>query len=698
MHSKLPAKVLAMSLSWALAGSPLLASAAEPAASPGGAAANIASAGILKSGVYLQNLDKSVRPQDDFYRHINGGWLAATQIPADRSNYGAFTKLQEDAEHDLRDILEEAAKSKAAAGSDAQKVGDYYASFLDEATVEARGLKPLSAELSRIDALKTPQDIAGYIGHAQRLFVAQPFAYYVAVDEKNSSQYVSTLTQTGLGMPDRDYYLSKDDARLKSIREKYEPYVRDLLALADTPDAAGAAKKIYAIESRIAQAHWTRVQNRDAEKTYNRYDRAALGKLMPSFDWDAFLRGAQIPSDKVPAMVVTQPSYFQALDRLFAEVPVADWRVYFRYKLLNTYAPDLPARFVQRQFEFNDRTVSGIEELKPRWKRGVDTIEGAVGDLVGKMYVERHFKPEQKQRIDALVKNLLAAFDSGIDQLEWMTPDTKRKAHEKLALFTTKIGYPDKWRDWSKLQIRRDDLVGNEMRAAAVVFERGVSKLGGPIDRTEWLMTPQTVNAYYNPPTNEIVFPAAMLQPPFFDVTVDDATNYGAIGAVIGHEISHGFDDQGRRYDGHGNLHDWWAPADNDEFTRRAKAFGAQYDASSPLPGTHVNGDLTMGENIADLAGVAMAYRAYKLSLKGKQAPVIDGYTGDQRFFTGWAQGWARKYRDDELRRRLLTDPHSPSEYRTNIIVANLPEFYRAFDVKPGDKMYRAPAQRVKIW
>jgi putative endopeptidase len=689
------AKPLITLFSCALVCSPFLASAAQTAAAPG--RGGVAGQGILKSGVYLQNLDKSVRPQDDFYRHINGGWLAATQIPPDRSNYGTFTKLQEDAERDLRDILEEASRSKAAAGSDAQKVGDYYASFLDEATVEARGLKPLSEELARIDALETRQDLAGYVGRAQRLFVAQPFAYFVAVDEKNSTQYVSTVTQTGLGMPDRDYYLS-DDARLKGIREKYQPYVRDLLALANTPDPEGAAKKIYAIESRIAAAHWTRVQNRDAEKTYNRYDRAALAKLMPAFDWDAFLRGAQIPRDKVPAVIVTQPSYFEALDKLFAEVPVADWRVYYRYKLLNTYAPDLPAKFVQRQFEFNDRTVSGIEELKPRWKRGVDTIEGAVGDLVGKLYVERHFKAEQKQRIDALVKNLLAAFDSGIDELEWMTPDTRRKAHEKLALFTTKIGYPDKWRDWSKLEIRRDDLVGNEMRAAAVLFERGVNKLGGPIDRTEWLMTPQTINAYYNPPMNEIVFPAAMLQPPFFDVTVDDAMNYGAIGAVIGHEISHGFDDQGRRYDGHGNLHDWWAPSDNEEFNRRAKAFGAQYEASSPLPGTHVNGELTMGENIADLAGVAMAYRAYKLSLKGRQAPVIDGYTGDQRFFIGWAQGWARKYREDELRRRLLTDPHSPSEYRTNIIVSNLPEFHAAFDVKPGDKMYRAPAERVKIW
>jgi putative endopeptidase len=654
-------------------------------------------AGILKSGVYTQNVDKSVRPQDDFYQHVNGGWLAATQIPPDRSNYGTFMLLQEGAERDLRDILEAAARSHAAPGTDAQKVGDYYASFLDEATIEARGLKPLSAELARIDALKSKQEVAAYVGRAQRLFVAQPFAFFVAVDEKHSSEYVVNVTQTGLGMPDRDYYLS-DDAKLKGVREKYQPYVRDLLALADTPDPASAAQKIYAIESRIAAAHWTRVQNRDAEKTYNRYDRAALAKLMPAFDWDAFLRGAEVPAEKVKAVIVTQPSYFEALDKIFAEVPVADWRVYFRYKLLNTYAPDLPAKFVQRQFEFNDRTVSGIEELKPRWKRGVDTIEGGIGDLVGKMYVERRFSADAKQRLTALVGNLKAAYARGIDDLPWMTAATKRKAHDKLALFTTKIGYPDKWRDWSKLEIRRDDLIGNEIRAASVVFDRGLAKLGGPIDRSEWFMTPQTVNAYYSPPTNEIVFPAAILQPPFFDVTVDDAVNYGAIGGVIGHEVSHGFDDQGRRYDGTGNLNDWWAPADNEEFMKRAKAFGAQYDALSPLPGTHVNGELTMGENIADLAGLAMAYRAYKLSLQGKEAPVIDGYTGDQRFFIGWAQGWARKYREDELRRRLLTDSHSPSEYRTNVIVSNLPEFYSAFNVQPGDKMYRAPAQRVKIW
>jgi putative endopeptidase len=659
--------------------------------------ASTQTAGILQSGVYLQNFNRGVRPQDDFYRHVNGQWLDTTTIPADRSNYGAFSLLEDGAERNLHAILEEAAAAQGSFGTDVQKIGDFYASFMDESQIEARGLTPLKAELDRIGALGSTKDVAAHIGRSQRLFVSHPFVYFVAIDEKDSTQYIGTIYQTGLGMPDRDYYLS-DEPRLAGVRDKYRVYIKDLLAAAGAPDAAAAADRIYALEAELAKAHWTRVQNRDAEKTYNRYDRAALQKLTPSFDWDAFFAAAHVPAQKAQALNVTQPSYFEALDKIFAKTPVEDWRAYFRFKLINAYAPDLPAKFAQLHFEFNQGVVSGIQEMKPRWKRAVDTVEGAVGDLVGKVYVERHFSKDAKRRMDALVANLKSAYGEGIDDLEWMTPATKQKAHAKLQLFTTKIGYPDKWRDWSQLEVKRDDLIGNEMRAAAVVFDRGVAKLGGPIDKTEWLMTPQTVNAYYYPPANEIVFPAAILQPPFFNVAADDAVNYGAIGAVIGHEISHGFDDQGRRYDGAGNLNDWWAPADNEEFNRRAKQLGAQYSALSPIPGMNVNAELTMGENIADVAGLAMAYRAYKLSLKGRQAPVIDGFSGDQRFFIGWAQGWARKYREDELRKRLLTDPHSPSEYRTNAVVVNLPEFHEAFGVKPGDKMYRAPAERVRIW
>jgi len=652
----------------------------------------------LQSGVLQQNFDKAVRPQDDFYRYVNGQWLMTTAIPSDRSNYGAFALLEEGAEKNLREILEEAStRANLVAGSDQQKLGDFYASFMDEASIEARGLQPLAQEFGRIDALKSVADVVRYIGHAQRIGVPQPFAFYVAIDERNSTQYLGTVAQTGLGMPDRDYYLS-DDARLKGVREKYRAYVRDLLTAANTPDAAAAAEKIVSLETRLATAQWTRVQNRDAEKTYNRHDRTELAQLTPGLDWSAFFDGAGVPAAKVAAINVTQPSYFAALAQAFAAVPVADWRTYLRYKVLNAYASDLPARFVKLNFDFNQGVISGIEQNKPRWKRGVDTVEGGVGELAGKAYVERYFSADAKRRMDALVENLKAAYSQGIDQLEWMSPATRAKAHAKLAQFSTKIGYPSKWRDYAALQVKRDDLIGNEMRAADVAFDRNVRKLGGPIDKTEWLMTPQTVNAYYNPPANEIVFPAAILQPPFFNVQADDAVNYGGIGAVIGHEMSHGFDDQGRRYDGAGNLNDWWAAQDNDEFSRRAKALGAQYDALSPFAGLHVNGELTMGENIADLGGVAMAYRAYKLSLNGKESPVIDGLTGDQRFFIGWAQVWARKYRDDELKKRLLTDPHSPSEYRANNILSNMPQFYAAFGVKPGDKMYRAAAEQVRIW
>lgn len=654
-------------------------------------------ASALGSGVLTQNFDPAVRPQDDFYRYVNGRWLATVEIPADKSNYGAFTMLQDGAESNLHELLQAASDTRGTAGSDDQKVGDFYASFMDESQIEARGLAPLGGEFARIDAIASAADVARYMGHSQRIGVSQPFAFFVSIDDRDSSQYLGTLFQTGLSMPDRDYYLS-DDARQKGVREKYVVYVRDLLAAADTPDAAGAAQRIVAIETRLAKAQWTRVENRDAEKTYNKYDLKALGALLPAVDWNAFFAGAQIPLAKVGSVNLTQPSFFSALNQVLTDVPVADWRAYFRFKLLHGYASDLPARFVQLNFDFSQRTVSGIQEIRPRWKRGVDTVENAIGDLAGKMYVERHFSPAAKQRVEQLVGNLKAAYARGIDDLEWMSPATKARAHAKLDKFNTKIGYPTRWRDWSALEVRREDLIGNEMRAAAVAFDRDVRKLGGPIDRTEWSMTPQTVNAYYSQGRNEIVFPAAILQPPFFNPAADDAVNYGGIGAVIGHEISHGFDDQGRRYDGTGTLNDWWAAEDNAEFTRRAKALGAQYAAFSPVPGMNVNADLTMGENIADLAGLAMAYRAYQLSLGGKPAPVIDALTGEQRFFMGWAQVWARKYREDELRRRLLIDPHSPSEYRANAILSNMAPFYAAFDVKAGDRMYRAPPQRVRIW
>ena len=649
----------------------------------------------LGSGVTLANMDQSARPQDDFYQYVNGGWLKKTEIPADRSNYGTFSILEDRAEDSLREILEEAAQANTPRGSDAQKIGDFYASFMDTAGVEKAGITPLAGELEQINAIKTPRDLARYIGHNQRIGVYAPFAFYVNIDEKNSSAYVSYVFQSGLGLPDRDYYLL-DEPRFKTIRDKYRDYARDLYKAIGKDNAQAAAATSYTLEERLAKAQWTRVQNRDAEKTYNRYSLAAAAQLMPNFDWAAFLEGAQ--ATQADTLIIQQPSYFEALNVAIKDVPIVQWQDYFRMRLLNAYAPELPEVFAQLIFNFAGKTLSGTPEQKPRWRRGVQAVEMSIGELAGKVYVERHFSNEAKQRMDRLVGNLRAAYARGIDGLEWMTPQTKRKAHEKLDLFAQKIGFPDKWKDWSALEVRRDDLVGNVMRAAAVDQDRQVARLGGPIDKTEWLMTPQTVNAYYNPPANEIVFPAAILQPPFFDVSADDAINYGAIGAVIGHEISHGFDDQGRKYDGHGNLTDWWTDTDNDEFHRRAQALVKQYSAEEPFPGMHVNGELTLGENIADVSGLAIAYQAYKISLNGRQGPVIDGFTADQRFYIGWAQGWARKYREEEARKRLLTDPHSPGEYRTNVVVSNQAAFYGAFGLKPGDKLYRPPAERVKIW
>lgn len=649
----------------------------------------------LDSGLLLDHFDRNVRPQDDFYRFVNGKWLATTEIPADKSNYGMFTMLDDKSEANLRVIIEEAASANAGVGGDTQKVGDFYASFMDETAVEAKGMQPLADELARIAAVRTPRDLSTAVGRMQKIGVGQPFAYYIGIDEKNSSTYISYLYQNGLSMPDRDYYLT-DDEKMKAAREAHRAYVRDLLAAAGEKEAQAMADRVIAIEARLAKAQWTRTQNRDATKTYNKYTIAQLQKDMPGIDWRAFLAGAA--TAKVDEIVLTQPSFFEEMSAAFNEVPLAQWREYLRYQLLDTYAPYLSARFVKLHFDFHSGHLSGIAEMKPRWKRGVEVVENTIGQVVGKVYVERHFSPQAKERVGELVGNLKRAYSEGIDQLEWMSAQTKAQAHSKLAKFTAKIGYPDKWEDWSKLEVRRDDLVGNILRALAVDHERDVAKLGGPVDRTEWLMTPQTVNAYYYPPANEIVFPAAILQPPFFNVEADDAVNYGAIGAVIGHEISHGYDDQGRHYDGEGNLNNWWTESDDQEFRARSGKLVKQFGGYSPLPNQFLNGELTLGENIADLAGVAMAYRAYQLSLKGKKARVIDGFTGDQRFFIGYAQVWARKYREDEMRKRLLTDVHSPSEFRVNGIVANQPAFYQAFDLKPNDKLYIDPKERVRIW
>ena len=649
----------------------------------------------LISGLDLSGFDRNVRPQDDLYRFVGGGWLARTEIPADRSNYGSFIILDDQAQEEVRNLIVAASQQpNRAPGSDAQKAGDYYLSYMNTDRVESLGLTPLKAELARIDAIATPRDVARYIGHSQRLGVGHPFRWVSTPDNKNSSVYIGALAQSGLTMPDRDYYLNPDE-KYAQFRAKFALYVEQLLARAGERDAKSAATRIAALETRVANYQWTKVQNRDPVKTYNPMSLPEYQKLAQGFDWLSFFEGLGAPVQKLD---IAQPSYITGVGQLVKTVPVSDWRLYFKFQLLDDYAPLLSAQFADLEFDFHSRTLNGVKEPLPRWRRAVDSMDDNMGELVGRMFVEAHFPPEAKRRMLELVGNLLQSFDTSIDGLEWMSDATRVEAKKKLAKITVKIGYPDKWRDYSALSVKADDLVGNVMRAQEFERKRHIARSGGPVDKGEWLMTPQTVNAYYNSATNEITFPAAILRPPFFDMNADDAVNYGGIGSVIGHEISHGFDDSGRQFDGDGNLRDWWTQADGDNFKKRAGDLVKQFAGYSVLDNRHLNGELTLGENIGDLSGMAVAFKAYHLSLAGKTAPEIDGFTGDQRFFLGWAQVWRRKYRDEELLKRLLTDPHSPSEFRTNGPTSNIDAFYDAFGVKPTDRMYRAPNERVKLW
>jgi putative endopeptidase len=680
---------------WSFPVSCLVILAAVAGAPPPSARAAAPNADAPPSGVLLGNFDHTVRPQDDFYRHVNGKWLAATEIPADRSNFGAFTKLQDDVEANLKAIVEEATAAGPEAGPEQRMVGDFYASFMDEARVERLGLAPLEPEFARIAAIRDRAGLLDYLAHAGLVGIVNPIEIGILPDAKRPDFNTVWSGQSGLAMPDRDYYL-EDDARYVEMRGKYVAYVTDVLTMAGRKDAADAARRVMEFETRLAKASWPRVDLRDPTKIYNPFDLAAASKATPGLDWTRYFEGLGIKGHG--ELVVGQPSYFAEVGKALEEVPLETWKDYLQVRVIDAHAPYLSDALVQKHFDFYGRTLSGTPELRPRWKRGLAETEAAIGDLLGKAYVARHFPPQAKQRMDALVANLLKAFGTSIDELEWMGPETRREAHAKLDGFSVKIGYPENWKAYPGLEVRRDDLVGNVLRAREVNVKRELAKLGQPVDRTEWFMTPQTVNAYYNPLGNEIVFPAAILQPPFFDMNADDAVNYGGIGAVIGHEISHGFDDQGRKFDGKGALRDWWKAEDNERFRKHTDRLVAQYAAFSPLPGLNVNGELTLGENIGDLSGLSVAYKAYRLALGGQPAPVLDGYTGDQRFLIGWAQVWPRKYRDDELRKRIVTDPHSPSEYRVNGIVRNMPKFVEAFGVKKGDDLYLPPDEQVRIW
>ena len=671
---------------------------AEPASGAAAATAKSTKAPVLSSGIATEFIESSVRPQDDFFEYLNGKWLKTVEIPADKSSWGSFAKLRDDTLPQLRAIIERAASDQnAAAGSETRKIGDLYASYMDEARLEQLGITPLNAELAKIAAIKDKAELPALLARYVKLGLDVPVVFYIHQDAKDSTKYVADLYQAGLGMPDRDYYLKTDDAKLADARAKYGQHVEKMLGMAGDKNAAANAKAILAFETEIARAQWTKVENRDPVKTYNKVELAKLAELAPGFDWKAWLDGAGI-SGKTSYVIVSQPTYLKGFAELANKTSLETWKAYLQMHMIDAYAAYLSKAFVDQRFAFYGTTLSGAPQNEPRWKRGVGVVERSLGEAVGKQYVKEHFPAERKARMEKLVANLLAAYKDSINTLDWMSPATKKEAQAKLAKFTPKIGYPNKWKDYAALEVKRDDLVGNVMRSREVEYNRELNKLGKPIDRDEWGMTPQTVNAYYNPELNEIVFPASILQPPFFDANADDAVNYGGIGAVIGHEISHGFDDQGAQYDGNGNLRDWWSPSDHKNFKAKTKMLVDQYSAYSPLPGYNVNGELTLGENIADNSGLAIAAKAYKISLKGKKAPVIDGLTGEQRLYMGWAQVWRTKMREPAQIAQVKTDPHSPGQFRANGTLKNQPGFYEAFKVKQGDKMYLAPKDRVIIW
>ena len=630
------------------------------------------------------------------YRYLNGKWLRTFQLPADKGLVVSFTVVQDKTEEQLRAIVESLDQRPGNENLESTKLADLYASYMNEDQLEALGLKPLQSEFAAIDAIKDLNAIPALMAHMGEIGAGAPFGLEVNLDARNSAQYAVILHQGGLGMPDRDYYLN-DDAKLKEARISYRAHIEKMLNLAGDQNAAQNAAAILNLETSLAKIQWTRVEGRDPIKTYNKSSLSELSALMPGYDWPRYIRASGI-EHKVDFVIVSQPTYFTALGKIVTGTPLPVWKSYFKWRVLAASAPYLSKAFVDERFAFAGGVLRGVPENEPRWKRGIALLDGSLGEALGKLYAERYFPPEYKARMQAMVRNLLEAYRRDIDTLDWMSAETKVGAQEKLAKILPKIGYPDQWRDYGALRISRDDLLGNVVRANEFEYRRNLAKLGKPVDHNEWRMHPQTVNASYNATRNEITFPAAILQPPFFDAGADDAVNYGGIGGVIGHEISHGFDDSGSQFDADGNLHDWFTKADHDKFAEKTKALVAQYNAYEPVPDYHVNGALTLGENIGDNSGLAIAYKAYRISLAGGAAPVIDGFTGDQRLFLGWVQVWRGKVREAEAIRRIKADPHSPPAARGTAPLRNEPGFYTAFGVKAGDKMYLPPDQRVNIW
>jgi putative endopeptidase len=654
----------------------------------------IAESPPLKSGLDHAGFDTAVRPQDDLFRAVNGQWLKNTPIPADKPDYGLFIELADRSDARVRQIVEDLAKQSAPAGSIEQKIGSFYRSYLDEAAIDQAGLAPVQPWLAQIDAVKTRRELAALMGRLHGMMTG-PIEPWVDSDPKDPGTNRAIAWQDGLGLPDRDYYL-KDDARFVKARDAYRAYLETLFRASGDPAPAKSAGAVFAFEHRLAQAQWSRVEVRDPVKTYNPMTLKQLAKAAPGFDWAAFYDGARV--QRIDRLSVGQPSYAKAVGKLAAGTPLPTWKLYLRARLLDRHAKVLPKAFRDASFALRGKALQGLEQERPRWQNATRALDAALGEAVGQTYVARHFPPAYKARMQELVANLLAAYGESIDGLSWMGPQTKKEAKVKLAKYMPKIGYPDQWRDYAKLQVRDGDAFGNAARAARFEWERIAAKAGRPVDRGEWYIRPQTVNAYYSASLNEIVFPAAILEPPFFDMQADDAANYGAIGAIIGHEISHGFDDSGSQYDGDGRLRNWWTEADRKAFAALGEKLVAQYGAYEPVPGHQVNGKLTLGENIADLSGLQIAYKAYKRSLAGKSAPVIDGLSGEQRFYLGWAQAWRSKSRDERALQLLTIDSHSPDEFRANGAAVNADGFHESFGTKPGDRMFKPSEARIRIW
>ena len=652
---------------------------------------------LSKTGLALEHSDPSIRIQDDLFRHMNGKWLKESVIPSDRAGDGAFNFLRVKAEKEVFDIIEELSKHSHPSGSNAQKIGDLYRSFMNEERIESLGVLPIEEELKQAAGIKSVSDFLTLLGDFETRGNGGLFYYFITSDHKDSTTNIGYIGQAGLSLPDEAYYREEE---YSVIRAAFQMHIANMFTLAGIDDPQGHSQRVLNLETEIASHHWDQVRDRDSLATYNKFGFDELQKLSEGFNWPLYLESAKVPSKAVSQVIVRQPSFFAGLGQMLSNFDAAKWSSWLQWHLLSGSAPFLNKALVEENFAFFGTTLSGTPENRERWKRGVSIVEGVLGEAIGELYVAQHFPPAAKERMLELVHNLLEAYRVDIAALDWMSEETKKKAFEKLDKFRPKIGYPDKFRDYSALEITPDDLIANIAATTKFQMDYEFAKIGAPVDRNEWHMFPQTVNAYYNPGMNEIVFPAGILQPPFFDLAADDAANYGGIGAVIGHEIGHGFDDQGSKYDGDGNLVDWWQENDRVEFDKRAQKLIDQYENLFPVetPDIHVNGALTVGENIGDLGGLTIALKAYEIALKGSSAPILEGFTGTQRVFLGWAQVWRGKVRNEELKRRLATDPHSPSEFRCNQIVRNLNEFYEAFDVKKGDALYMPESERVRIW